>query len=178
MEIKLVPAKKSQKEILRNLLEKYGYEFSQYDQMELDELGLYGYDYLDYYWIEKNHFPYLIEVDGRLAGFALVNPVPLYGVETDFTLAEFFVAYSYRELGVGSWCVQQLFDTHQGRWGLMFHPRNKGSQKFWLRVVGRLANNGYQRITENREAEYNDGTIGHLLLFETGDSNKDFRDLL
>ena len=44
MKIELTPVDVSEKEILRNLLEKYDYEFSQYDQRDVNHLGLYGYE--------------------------------------------------------------------------------------------------------------------------------------
>lgn len=53
MNIELVAIDVNEKEILRNLLEKYDYEFSQYDQRDVNDLGLYGYDYLDNYWTEE-----------------------------------------------------------------------------------------------------------------------------
>jgi hypothetical protein len=39
MDIKIVKIKISQKEIVRNLLEKYLYEFSQYRESDINELG-------------------------------------------------------------------------------------------------------------------------------------------
>lgn len=39
MNVALVPVDYSEKEILRNLLEKYDYEFSQYDQGDVNDLG-------------------------------------------------------------------------------------------------------------------------------------------
>jgi hypothetical protein len=54
IDIKLVPIKMTQKEIVRNLLEKYLYEFSQYRGTDVNDLGLYGFPYLDNYWTEKN----------------------------------------------------------------------------------------------------------------------------
>lgn len=44
MKIELLEVAKEQKEILRNLLEKYDYEFSQYDMRDVNDLGLYGYE--------------------------------------------------------------------------------------------------------------------------------------
>ena len=38
MEIAITPVKLEEKEILRNLLEKYNYEFSQYDNEEVNSL--------------------------------------------------------------------------------------------------------------------------------------------
>ena len=54
MDIKIELVKKEEKEILRNLMEKYRYEFSQYDNLDTNNFGLYGYDYFDYYWTENN----------------------------------------------------------------------------------------------------------------------------
>jgi len=48
--IELVRVKKEDREILANLLEKHLYEFSQWDLKEVNPLGLYGYQYLDYYF--------------------------------------------------------------------------------------------------------------------------------
>jgi len=38
-----------EKMVLSNLLEKYDYEFSQYDMRDVGISGLFGYKYLDYY---------------------------------------------------------------------------------------------------------------------------------
>ena len=73
MKIELVAVDSSEKEILRNLLEKYDYEFSQYDNRDVNQLGLYGYDYLDYYWTGKDRWAFFIHVNKKLAGFVMVN---------------------------------------------------------------------------------------------------------
>lgn len=49
-----------EKETLRNLLEKYDYEFSQYDHRDVDSLGLFGYFYLDHYWMNQIVGPILL----------------------------------------------------------------------------------------------------------------------
>jgi hypothetical protein len=47
IEIKLV--KKEEREILRNPLEKYSYEFSQWEDNDVNDIGLYGYTYFGNY---------------------------------------------------------------------------------------------------------------------------------
>ena len=42
-----------------NLLEKYEYDFSQYNQRDVNDLGLFGYDYLDNYGYKKTSFHFL-----------------------------------------------------------------------------------------------------------------------
>ena len=68
MNFELVPVKEEEKEILRNLLEKYLYEFSQYELEDVNPLGLYGYSYLDCYWTEEGRWAFFLKADGRLAG--------------------------------------------------------------------------------------------------------------
>lgn len=68
MNIELVTVAVDEKEILRNLLEKYDYEFSQYDQRDVNHLGLYGYDYLDYYWTEEGRHAFLSRLMGSWLG--------------------------------------------------------------------------------------------------------------
>lgn len=103
MNIELKRVAADEKEILRNLLEKYDYEFSQWDKRDVNKLGLYGYEYLDNYWTEKNRFAYFILVEEHIAGFVMVNNYPeAEDQKTDFTVAEFFVMYKYRKCG---WAV-------------------------------------------------------------------------
>ena len=66
MQLELVPVSKDEKEILRNLMEKYDYEFSQYVDLDVNPLGLYGYDYFDCYWTEDTRHPFFIKADGKL----------------------------------------------------------------------------------------------------------------
>ena len=90
MKVELRQVTENEKEILKNLLEKYDYEFSQWDKRDVNMLGLYGYKYLDYYWTEENRWAYFILVDDKLAGFVMVNDYPEVDFrETDFQLARF-----------------------------------------------------------------------------------------
>ena len=52
---------------MMNLLEKYLYEFSQWEKTDVNDNGLYGYEYLDCYFEENNRYPYLIKVDEKIA---------------------------------------------------------------------------------------------------------------
>jgi len=165
MQITLELIKKEQKEILRNLLEKYEYEFSQYTGDDINELGLFGYDYLDTYWNDTGRFPYFIKVDGKLAGFAMICDYPIADIQTDFIMSEFFVIYKYRGTGIAGNCVEKLLNMHQGKWALMFHPENIISKKFWLKTINKCTNGNYQQMT-HEQVHYN-GTPASILIFET-----------
>ncbi len=168
MEIAITPVKLEEKEILRNLLEKYNYEFSQYDNEEVNSLGLYGYDWLDCYWTEENRFAFFIRVQNQLAGFFMVNDYPESKIRTDYCMAEFFVLYKYRRGGVGSYAANWAFDHFPGTWQLKRHPKNRASVLFWDRVVREYTKGNYQ-ISEGIPGHgYGDGTPAEFLFFSTG----------
>ena len=163
MNVELRPVPPEERATLENLLEKYNYEFSQYDRAPFDETGLYHYRYLDLYWTEDSRFPYFIRVDGALAGFALINAWPECDRPLDHAVAEFFVSYNYRRGGVGTEVMRQLFQRHKGRWQLKYHPKNTASAAFWNRIAAAW-DPGYETL---RGAEdYEDGTPSVALCME------------
>ncbi|BBF42153.1 hypothetical protein lbkm_0835 [Lachnospiraceae bacterium KM106-2] len=168
MDIKLKKVSVDEKEILRNLFEKYSYEFTQWDGREINPLGLYGYDYLDYYWSEPNRFAYFIQVDGNLAGFVMVNDIPKApDTKTDFSIAEFFILYKYRQKGVGKTAANEIFSLHKGDWQLKRHPHNIASVYFWDHVVSEYTKGNYKVIKSCPGTAYHDGTLGDILFFHT-----------
>lgn len=169
MEVCLKAAALEDKETLRNLLEKYLYEFSEWVDQDVDERGLYGYPYLDAYWTEDKRFPFLIMADGRLAGFALVNCYPLMDTEADYTMAEFFVMRKFRKRGVGRQAAYQLFDRFPGKWQLKYFLENKASSVFWNRIVGEYTGRAYERLQGGlKEMGVNEPRTV-VLLFECGE---------
>ena len=72
MNIEIVQVEEEQREILAHLIELYEYDFSEFENSDVNAYGLYGYSYLDYYWTEKGRYAYFIKADGKLAGFAMV----------------------------------------------------------------------------------------------------------
>ncbi|MCL2774092.1 MAG: phosphotransferase [Oscillospiraceae bacterium] len=144
IDILKVPFEK--KHILRNMLELYFYDMSEfddeYDKMELNDAGLYGYGYLDYYWNEEGRYPYLLTVDQNLAGLALirvVEPIPL-----TFEVAEFFIMKKYRKLGIGSILSSKIFELHKGKWTISTPIKNIVAQNFWRKAVKNAAPEKYE----------------------------------
>ena len=150
-------------------MEKYGYELSQYFGNDINDLGLYGYDYFDCYWTDENRYPYFIKVDDKLAGFIMINDYPEGTQKTDYTISEFFVLYKYRRNGVGKRSVKIILDKYKGKWQLKFHPKNELSKNFWLKTIDEYTNGKYNTIKDDphQDALYDDGTIGHILIFDT-----------
>jgi predicted acetyltransferase len=156
-----------EKEILRNLMEKYNYEFSQYDLDDVNQLGLYGYKNFDPYWTDENRHPFFIVVDGKLAGFVLVNTHHTADGElAEHSIAEFFVMYKYRRMGIGRFAAFSAFDMFPGRWQLKRHPKNITSVHFWDRVVDEYMHGKYRLIQNYEGYSYNDGSRSDMYLFD------------
>ena len=153
MTIEITAVERDEKEILRNLLEKYDYELSQYGDGDVNKLGLYGFDYFDNYWQDgAKRWAYFIKVDGKLAGFAMLVADYFYlkDRQTDYLMNDFFVMYKYRGTGVGKYAANYLFDKFQGAWQLNTVNRNTGSVAFWKKVIGDYTGGVYE-IVPNEE---------------------------
>lgn len=164
MEIRLKQALLEEKNKLSNLLEKYNYEFSQYDKIPYDENGLFGYHYLDNYWTDEDRFPYFILVDNKLAGFALINKHPECHKPVDWAVAEFFVTYHYRKQGVATAIMNEIFHIHKGCWHIKYHKDNIASSVFWNKIAKKYSNDNYE-ICRGSE-DYHDGTEATVLCFQ------------
>ncbi len=166
MNFDIVSVRKEQKEILRNLLEKYDYEFSQWTKEDVNELGLFGYDYFDCYWTKTNRFAYFIYVEGKIAGFVMVNDYPEdESRETDFTIAEFCILYKYRKQGIGKQVAFQIFDLHKGKWQLKCHPHNIPSVCFWNKVIAEYTKGDFELIENHPDVNYDDGVSANVFYF-------------
>lgn len=166
--IDIISATEEDKEVLYNLLEKYLYEFSQWEKTDVNENGLYNYEWLDYYFTEEKRYPYLIKIDDKLAGFVLISDYPEVPEETtDYCLSEFFIMHKYRRKGYGRRVVFQILDKHHGRWQLKCHPHNLASVRFWNSVINEYTKGKYKLIESypNCQVDYDDGTPANVFFF-------------
>lgn len=153
MDIKLEKATVDQKSILRNLLELYNYDFTEFDPDDVDKHGLYGYKYLDHYWTEENRFPFLVKVNNNLAGFALVRRIGTNSFDSDiYSIAEFFIMKKYRKSGVGKSVANMVFNTFQGEWKVSQIENNIPAQRFWRNVISEYTKDQFEEI---RETDWN-----------------------
>ncbi|MEK4511980.1 GNAT family N-acetyltransferase [Paenibacillus anaericanus] len=149
-----------QKSTLRNLIELYKYDFTEYYPEDVNENGLYEYKYFDHYWTETGRHPYFIRVEGILAGFALVREIETTDNSTIYSIAEFFVMKKYRHQGIGQYVAAELFNKFNGVWKVAQIETNKPAQKFWRKTIEGYTNNNFQEIRE-------DGWDGPIQTFST-----------
>lgn len=148
-EIKLVEIESKDKSVLQNLFQLYMHDITASLPMDVNEHGLFEYNYLDYYFAETegNRYAYFVYIDNKIGGFVLVNDdFMVLDKQKDFPcydLAEMFILNAYKKKGVGEIIAKQVFDLHHGSWEIRPVPRSEGAKKFWLKVVKNYTNNNY-----------------------------------
>lgn len=153
--LSVFPATAVDRPAIENLIQLYLYDMTDEGVWPIGDDGRYGYDLLDRFW----QCPYLLRVDGELAGFALViDECPLTGDKPRWFMAEFFILRGYRRQGHGSRALADLFARHPGTWhiGVMHsHPK---AVAFWDSALS-------DRATSVRTVHF-DNTDWHLHRFD------------
>lgn len=151
----IVKVLEDEKSILRQLIELYEYDFSEFNGADVNAQGFYGYSYLDHYWTEEKRQAYFVKVDGQYAGFVLVNDFCYLVHDHARSIAEFFIMRKYRRNGIGQQVARLVFDTHKGNWEVLQHGSNDAAQHFWKRVIQEYTNGDYR--VEDVRTEYWEG---------------------
>ena len=136
MLIELHEARIDEKPVLRHLIELYQYDLSESGGTDVDADGRFGYRYLDDYWTDAGRHPFLIRVNGQLAGFVLVRRLGDENGEPMHQIAEFFIMRKYRRRGAGRSIARRVFDALPGMWEVRESEENAVAQAFWRRVIG------------------------------------------
>ncbi len=157
MKFKVIEAGDEHRPALENQMELYLYDWSEMDEVLLDDQGRYGYDPLPRYFVEPERRAFLARVDGHWAGFALLRDV---GASTDVT--EFFVARHYRRKALGTRLARELWDRVGGAWQVRVWEHNQGALPFWERAVAGYADS-FDRAFETDDA----GKRWHVYRFES-----------
>ena len=171
MKIEITDMNRDETEILLNLMEKYEYELSQYFDHHVNESGLYVFESLEsidgFYFKNGRGWVFFIRVDGKLAGFARVlnDCVYLKSRKVDYTLADLFVMYRYRGMGVGKFAANYLFDKFKGKWQLNAFTKNTSSVRFWVKTIGDYTETAYEIIPSegNEEEDGPEEKNGHIV---------------
>jgi predicted acetyltransferase len=151
LQIELTKAALEEKPIVHNLSQFYLYEFSKYmASIKLEQHnGLYdGLPNLDEYWDNPNREPFILRVNGELAGFVLV----IKGTFNEPNqIGEFFVMEKFGGKGVGKSVAKRIFDMLPGNWLIHEMWNNYRAQAFWRSVVNSYTDGKYQEYyDENR----------------------------
>ena len=154
--------------VLENLIQLYVYDFTEYVPMSLGPDGRYEYSHLPLYWTDPERYPFIVKVDGRLAGFALVKKGSDFsGDESVWDMAEFFIVRCERRRGTGYAVAAHIWRQFPGPWEVRVMPNNSRAFEFWKNSIARFLG----RLVEPVRLERGDESR-NLFLFE---SPKSFR---
>lgn len=138
----------TERPLLDQLMQLYCYDWSPLVGLDVGDDGRFTGVDLDPYWGDDWHHPFVLRVDGRPAGFALVlGRSRLTGAEGVHDMAEFFVMRRYRRQGVGVAAAHAAFDAFKGPWEVRQREENAAATGFWRAAIGRYTGGAY---TETR----------------------------
>lgn len=147
MKIDLKAAGEKDKVRVQNLARFYVYEMTRYcgslPGWETPKNGLFECRDLSEYWKNPNH-PFVVEIDGELAGFALICKKGSTQ-DVDWKIGEFFITAKYQGKGVGKQVACQIFDQLPGTWETHQIPENQAAIDFWENVVNSYTNGNFEK---------------------------------
>ncbi len=119
---------------IENLMQFYNYDLSESYPLSFGETGLYALRPKQAYWSTPTVHPYLIDVGGELAGFAVVDQEVVAPTST-FNLGYFFVGRRFRQKGIGKQIVRQLLQRYPGAWEIYHLRENDAARRFWTKAL-------------------------------------------
>ena len=168
--ISLTPAAKEERVALENLMQLYSYDWSELGPFDVGDQGRFADYPLDAYWQEDWRHPFLLRVETKLAGFAMIlERSRLTGTAGVFDMAEFFVMRRYRRKGVGAAAAAAAFDRFKGPWEIRQRRENVAATAFWRRVIGRYTGGKFDEVDwENATWMVRHRHPGHRLVVADG----------
>ena len=154
-DIEVLPAGPDQQPVLANLLELYAHDFSEFYHIEPGEDGRFGYDPLPLYWSEPGRHPFLVRVDGKLAGFVLVKRgSELSGNETAWDVAACFVLRGYRRRGIGTHIAHEVWRRFPGLWEVRVMQSNVPARNFWARAISTFTGDAVPSVRVEKDGKW------------------------
>jgi predicted acetyltransferase len=153
-EVEVVPAAAEQAPILANLLQLYAHDFSEVLDVEIGEDGRFIYKQLPLYWTDPDRHPFLIWVDGKLAGFVLVKKGSEVSTNKNvWDMSEFFVLRRYRRRGIGTEITHKVWRQFPGAWEVRVTQLNVSAQHFWASAISELTGDVVHPVPFDKEGE-------------------------
>lgn len=142
--IELRPAHRDELQTIENLMQFYMYDFSQWLPLKLGEHGFFSIQQKDDYWRNPATQPFLIRVDGELAGFVTVDD-DTHTEGAQHNIGYFFLTRRFRGQGVAQFVVSALLSRLPGQWQIFHIDANLPAQRFWARLIPQLSGGEFTR---------------------------------
>lgn len=139
--ISLSKVTKNEKDIFYNLNQLFAYDFSELNKMDINDDGLYQpLQDVDEYYTKANYSSFLIKVEGKLAGLAVVKFIDEEGINY---LRHFFIMRKYRRLKIGERAANMIFDMFPSKWRVSQFDFNEPAICFWRKIIERYTEGNY-----------------------------------
>ena len=104
------------------------------------------------WFADDSSHPLIILKNDKPVGFALVSRPPRnQRDQIDFRMAEFYVMYKARRLGVGRDAAQLIFNRFAGVWEISEFQYNKPAVTFWRTIVAEYTGGKFQEAAAHGE---------------------------
>ncbi|WP_160680478.1 GNAT family N-acetyltransferase [Clostridium sp. C8-1-8] len=142
--ISLIRVTKNEKEIFYNLNQLFAYDFSELNKMDINDDGLYPqlHDVDDYY-TKDEYISFLIKVEGKLAGLAVIKFINEEGINY---FRHYFIMRKYRRLKIGEQAASMIFDMFPGKWRVSQFDFNEPAICFWRKIIDRYTEKSYMEM--------------------------------
>jgi predicted acetyltransferase len=129
--------------LLRNLLQHYIHDMSEWFEIDTGPDGSYSYD-TSLIW-ENGYGAYLATVGDSNAGFALIGSAAEWIGETGgHEVHEFFVLRRFRRSGIGQKMAALLWDQLPGEWLVRVLESNVPALLFWRTIIAVYTRGTYE----------------------------------
>jgi predicted acetyltransferase len=151
--VELVPTTAGDEPGLRRLMQLYAYDFSEFMGLDVGDDALFDVgDALSRCWSEPWRHAFRVRVDGRLAGFVILDERSrLTGDPEVMDVAEFFVMRKYRRKGVGAVCATMAFDLFPRKWEVRQQGTNAAATAFWRSTIHHYTGGRFQETVFDEE---------------------------
>lgn len=152
--IELSPAAAEQEQTLANLLQLYAHDFSEFHDLEIGADGRFDYTHLPLYWSEPGRYPFLIKMDGKLAGFVFVKRgSEISDDQTVWDIAEFFVLRGCRRRGIGTQVAHLVWRQFPGPWEVRVMQSNGSARCFWTHAISKFTGEAIDPVYAQKAGE-------------------------
>ena len=152
MKIEVAEATRKDEPVLERLFQLYQYDFSEIMGGDVEDDGVFRYISLGDVWDDDRAHAFMLRVEGRIAGTAIVIGRSHFTGDTDVAyMDEFFVMRKYRRTGVGSEFATKLFGMFPGRWEVAQVAPNTEATLFWRSVIRTYTDGDFDERTENSD---------------------------
>lgn len=162
--VEITLATSQEQGVLANLYQLYIHDFTDFVAQSLANDGRFTYDPLPSYWTEAGRFPFIVRVDGKLAGFALVKKGSDFSAKSEvWNMADFFIVRGVRRRGVGQRVAKNIWQKFPGPWEIRVITTNFPAHHFWAKAISRYRGTAVapQLVTNGKETR-------HVFLFDSG----------